>query len=263
LLPSWGNLIAQTINRSDVRSVMGKLSDVPMAANQTLKAASAIFSWAVKQELLTNNPCKGVEHNVTTSRERVLSDTEVPLFWQAMGEAGVPGMALQVLLLTGQRPGEVLRMRFDQITDGGWWTLPGAPDTNTGWLGTKNGQTHRIWLPAQAREIIAGLNSGDDFVFGQSLDLARPMQKICEQLKAPRTTPHDMRRTHGTTITRLGFGRDALNRIQNHRGHGVTDVYDRHSYADENKRVMEAVAAHLLMLAHGDDAKSNVIVARF
>jgi hypothetical protein len=49
-------------------------------------------------------------------------------------------MALQVLLLTGQRPGEVTRVRYDQITDG-WWTLPGAPEPKTGWKGTKNGVT--------------------------------------------------------------------------------------------------------------------------
>jgi integrase len=262
LLPTWGNLIAQTISRADVRSLMGKLSDAPVAANQTLKAASAIFSWAVKQELLTNNPCRGVEHNATVSRERILNDNELPSFWNAFGEAGVAGAALQVLLLSGQRPGEVTSMRFDQIVDN-WWTLPGAPDAATGWPGTKNGQTHRIWLPAQAREIITALNVGDPFVFGQSLDLPRTMQKICAQLGVPRAVPHDLRRTHGTAIARLGFGRDALNRIQNHKGHGIADVYDRHSYAAENKNVMETVAAHLLALANGEDAQSNVIVAKF
>jgi integrase len=262
LLPAWGNLTAQSITRSDVRAIMGKIA-APIAANQTLAAASAIFTWAVKQELVPNNPCRGVERNATQSRERVLSDAEVPLFWKAMGEAGVAGMALRVLLLTGQRPGEVSLMRFDQI-ENGWWTLPGAPDAEKQWPGTKNAQTHKVWLPQSVQDMIAALNIGDEFVFGRSLDLAWPMQKICEQLKVPRVTPHDMRRTHGTTITKLGFGRDALNRIQNHRGHGVTDVYDRHSYADENKRVMESVAAHLLMLARGDDAtSSNVILAKF
>jgi hypothetical protein len=27
---------------------------------------------------------------------------------------------------------------------------------------------------------------------------------------------------------RLGFGRDAMNRVQNHREGGIADVYDRH-----------------------------------
>jgi integrase len=261
LLPAWGSLPVQTITRADVRAMMGKIG-APVLANQVVKSASAIFSWAVKQELLASNPCRGVERNATVSRERVLADTEVPLFWQEFGEAGVAGAALQVLLLTGQRPGEVTRMRFDQITDG-WWTLPGAPDAATKWPGTKNAQTHRVWLPATVQEIIAGLNIGDDFVFGQSLNVAASMRDICAQLKVPRATPHDLRRTHGSTITKLGFGRDAMNRIQNHKEGGIADVYDRHEYADENKRVMEAVASGLFALARGETATSNVIAAKF
>jgi hypothetical protein len=158
LLPAWGSLTAQSITRSDVRAIMSKIG-APVLANQVVKSASAIFTWAMRQELLAHNPCRGVEHNPTMSRERVLSDAEVPLFWGAFGEAGVAGAALQVLLLTGQRPGEVTHMRYDQITDG-WWTLPGAPDAATQWPGTKNAQTHRVWLPQAAQDIIAGLNIG-------------------------------------------------------------------------------------------------------
>jgi hypothetical protein len=89
------------------------------------------------------------------------------------------------------------------------------------------------------------------------------MQNICKQLSVPRATPHDLRRTHGSTITKLGFGRDAMNRIQNHKEGGIGDVYDRHEYAAENKRVMESTATHLLVLAQGNAAPSNVVRAKF
>jgi integrase len=261
LLPLWGSLTAQSITRADVRAIMGKIG-APVLANQVLASASAIFTWAIRQELLPHNPCRGVERNATVSRERVLTDTEVPLFWEAFSEAGAPGLALQVLLLTGQRPGEIAHMRYDQIVDG-WWTLPGAADEATGWPGTKNGATHRVWLPKTVQDIIAGLNVGDPFVFGQRLEISPTMKTICAELKIPRATPHDLRRTHGSTITRLGFGRDAMNRIQNHKEGGIADVYDRHQYEEENKRVMEAVASRLIAVARGDDAKSNVITAKF
>lgn len=104
LLPAWGRLSAQSIARSDVRAVVGKIAG-PSLANQVLAAASAIFSWAVKQELVEINPCRGVERNETRSRERVLADAEVPLFWRAFDDAGlVRSAALKALLLTGQRP---------------------------------------------------------------------------------------------------------------------------------------------------------------
>jgi integrase len=205
LLPTWGRLDANSISRSDVRAIMGKMSDAPVTANQTLAAASAIFAWAIRQELLADNPCRGIERNATVSRERVLSDGEVPRFWQAFSEAGVAGAALKVLLLLGQRPGEVTRMRFDQIDDNGWWTLPGAPDAATGWPGTKNSQSHRIWLPRAVREIIEGLNVGDPFVFGQPLNVTRPMQDILQATEGAardtaRSTTHARQHNHPAWI---------------------------------------------------------------
>ena len=79
------------------------------------------------------------------------------------------------------------------------------------------------------------------------------MRAICAKLGVERATPHDLRRTHGTTITALGFGRDAMNRVQNHKEGGIASCYDRHRYADENKRVMEAVAARIMSLVEGGD----------
>jgi integrase len=88
------------------------------------------------------------------------------------------------------------------------------------------------------------------------------MRDICTNIGAERATPHDLRRTHGSTITGLRFGRDAMNRIQNHREGGIADVYDRHEYADENKRVMEAVARHIMELAGGEPT-GNVVRGAF
>jgi hypothetical protein len=92
--------------------------------------------------------------------------------------------------------------------------------------------------------------------------LDQVMRNVCSDLGAERATPHDLRRTHGSAITRLGYGRDAMNRIQNHREGGIASVYDRHGYAEENKRIMEAVAAHIMRLVEDRPAGSNVMQLR-
>jgi integrase len=269
LRPRWGKLLAAEISRADVRAVVTKVAS-HSTANQVLAAASAIFSWAIREELggITTNPCQGVERYPTTDRERVLSASELPSFWRAFDDAGlIRGTALKVLLFTGQRPGEVACMRREHIVDG-WWTLPGAPVVELGWPGTKNGATHRVWLPKPVVKLLTEL--GEDtagFVFpgergGAVKSLSKAMQEICVGLECERTTPHDLRRTHGSTVTAMGFGRDAMNRIQNHREGGIADVYDRHSYDDENQRIMEAVAARLVALATGTKATNNVVQLR-
>jgi integrase len=268
LLPRWGKLDAKSITRADVRALMARI-EAPVLANQVKAAASAIFSWAVEQEIIAVNPCSGVDSNEVSSRERVLSDSELPKFWRAFDSAGLMrSSALKVLLLTGQRPGEVSCMRREHIKDG-WWEMPGKPDHKLGWPGTKNKQTHRVWLPEAVQEVIAELDDKPaGFVFAghrgkavRGLDTA--MQKICAELRVnEKATPHDLRRTHGTTITGLGFGRDAMNRIQNHKEGGIADVYDRHEYEAENKKVMEAVAKHIVALAEGRPVPDNLVELR-
>jgi integrase len=258
LIPKWGKLDVTTIARADVRQLVGTIS-APVVANQTLAAASAVFSWAVKQEIVQLNPCAGIERHETHSRERILSDGELKQFWHAVDVTGLTcSYALKTILLTGQRPGEVAHMRHEHVKDG-WWEMPGNPDPKLGWPGTKNGQTHRVWLPEPVQQMIAELADDDaavGFVFSISRGkpiskLPESMRQVCTQLGIDsKVTPHDLRRTHGSTITRLGFGRDAMNRIQNHREGGIADIYDRHRYAEENQKVMEAVANHLLGLAN-------------
>ena len=129
LLPAWGRLAASSITRADVRAMMASI-EAPITANQTLAAASAIFSWAVKQELIASNPAIGIDRNPTRSRDRVLSDAELPRFWSSFDDVGlVAGSALKMILLSGQRPGEVAHMRLEHLVDG-WWQMPGAPESD-------------------------------------------------------------------------------------------------------------------------------------
>src|SRR5436190_7089662 len=111
-----------------------------------------------------------------------------------------------MILLTGQRPGEVAHMRREHVVDG-WWTMPGAP-TDT-WPGTKNGASHRTWIPGPALALV-GNDREPGFVFaglrgGPVAGLDGAMRTVCRALDVDRATPHDLRRTHGSTITALGF----------------------------------------------------------
>jgi integrase len=165
-IPRWGKLQASAITRGDIKQMMAKI-EAPVVANQTLAAVSAIFSWAIKEEIVAANPCKLVERNPTESRERVLADSEIPKFWSAFGDLDpVCGAALKAILLLGQRPGEIANMRREHIVDG-WWMLPGAPIADV-WPGTKNGESHRVWLPKPVQDLLAALFNGNGstgFVF--------------------------------------------------------------------------------------------------
>ena len=73
LSPKWAKLQASDIARSDVKATVTRIS-APIVANQVLAAASAIFAWAIREEVggIKTNPCQGIQRNATASRDRSL-----------------------------------------------------------------------------------------------------------------------------------------------------------------------------------------------
>lgn len=270
VLPYWAKLQASTITRSDGKALLRRI-EAPVLGAAVLAHASAIFSWATREEILPTNPLKQIETGKTKSRERIASEGELRRLWEAFDDAGlIVGTALKTLALVGQRPGEVCWMRWEHIVDG-WWEMPGDPVPDI-WPGTKNGASHRVWLPEPVQALLSDLkdDGGEKgFVFtaerGKPIGRLDPaMRLICRKLDlTEKITPHDLRRTHGSTITALGFGRDAMNRVQNHKEGGIASVYDRHHYSEETKRIMEVVASRIMSLVEGQtDAKIVVPMRR-
>ena len=252
LLPRWAKLDIGSIRRADVKAAIAAIA-APVLANQVLAAASPIFSWAVRQEIIAANPCIGVEKNDTTSRERVLSDAEIAAFWPHLSAP------LKMILLTGQRPGEVAHLHRAHVVDDRWWVMPGAPDPRTSWPGTKNAQSHRVWLSEPVHELLPDVLAAAARSTGQ---MQQDMRDICARLGVgEKVTPHDLRRTFCSKVTALGFGRDAMNRVTNHKEGGIADVYDRHRYQEENKTIMETVARHIVTIAERGGA-ANVVALR-
>jgi integrase len=251
LNPRWAKLDIGSIRKADVKAAMAA-STAPVLANQVLTAASAVFTWAVRQDIVAVNPCHGVERNDTTSRERVLSDAEISAFWPHLSAP------LKMILLSGQRPGEVAHLHPAHIVDDRWWVMPGAPDPKTGWPGTKNAQSHRVWLSEPVHELILAVLAAP----AATIRMQQDMRALCARLGViEKVTPHDLRRTFCSKVTALGFGREAMNRVTNHKEGGISDVYDRHGYAEENKKIMEAVARQIVTIAeHGGPV--NVVALR-
>jgi integrase len=160
-----------------------------------LAAASAIFSWAIRQEIVAVNPCRTVDRNPTTARERVLSDGEVATLWPRLDPV------LKLILLTGQRPGEVGALQRNHIA-GGWWQMPGKPVGD--WPGTKNGRDHRVALSESAQALV-------ELHLGGRRESAALMRELVAEFGIERATARSAAPL--TWITRLGFGRDAMDRI--------------------------------------------------
>ena len=148
ILPTWGYRKAFDITRRDVIALLDRIVErgAPIQANRVLALVRKLYNWAISRDLLEHNPClqvkpPGKEHQ----RDRVLSDDEIRLVWNAAEQLDpLIAAQLKLRLLTAQRGGEVRTMRWEDVdVASGWWTIPGQI--------AKNGLAHRVPLSPQPR----------------------------------------------------------------------------------------------------------------
>jgi integrase len=198
-------------------------------------------------------------------RDRVLSDSEVAIVWNAAGELGWPFRdVIRLLLLTGARREEIgalswAEVREDQIE------LAGPR--------TKNGEGHVIPLSPAAREIIDGMPriSGSPFVFTttgttsisgwsrakQLLD--REAARLNNGAPLPPWRLHDLRRTVATSLQRLGVALPVIEAVLGHISGsraGVVGIYQRHTFDDEKRAALDAWATRLIAIGSAEAAGS-------
>lgn len=268
IYPSLGTRKAASITRDDMRRLFRHLTeDRPVLANQTLAAVSSVYSWALAEDEpdIEANPTTGIRRNSTKGRERTLSAGELQKVWPKFDDFGlIKATALQCVLYTGQRSGEILHMRGEHI-DGQWWTMPGRPDAETGWPGVKNSLDHRVWLASPVMTLLNEIGLPErGWVFTN--ERGRPFEKlssitreISTDLSIPRFTVHDLRRTAATGMASMGIDRLTVSRILNHKEGGITALYDRHSYDRQKQNALISWAARLLEIVAGKTAADNVV----
>lgn len=260
VLPALGAHKAEAIERRDVRDLLKRIVDrgAPIQANRTLALVRKMFNWGMGEDLVPSNPCIGVKApGKETQRDRVLTESELREVWAvlpiAAGMAPETRLALQFQLVTAQRCGEALSLRWAEVDlAAGWWTIPAAK--------AKNGKSHRVPLSPQALDLLAAaraLNPDRQVVFPSHLGdrpmvetaVGRALFRNLAQFPVAPFTPHDLRRTAASHMTGIGVSRLVVSKILNHAEQGVTAVYDRHSYDAEKRDALERWGRRLAELA--------------
>ena len=172
--------------------------------------------------------------------------------WRAACELEHPWRAiLRLLILTGQRRGEVAGMAWAELTlepaTAAMWRMPGAR--------TKNGHAQDVPLSPAALAVLAEVPRFVGCPLALSLarlrapsGFGKAKERIDallarEELPIPAWTLHDLRRTVATGLQRQGVRLEVTEAVLNHvsgsRG-GIVGVYQRHAWAEEKRGALEA-----------------------
>jgi integrase len=258
VLPAWRGRVIHDIARRDIRELVENVAvDRPIMANRALGHISKFFNWLCEQDIIAASPSAGVKPPAPeNARDRMLSDAEIKALWHACeGIGGAAGPAVKLMLLTGQRCGEVVGMRRSEIS-GDVWTLP--PER------TKNKQRHEVPLSAQALAIIEALPAIDeDFIFTSgetrrlgNMSRARALLDASIKPKMPWVL-HDLRRTVASGMAALDIKLPVIEKVLNHKSgsfRGIVGVYQRHEYAAEKRHALQRWANHVEGLVSGKPA---------
>jgi integrase len=229
-----------------------------------------MFNFAAERGILEISPLAGMKKKPEQARSRVLSDAEIRLLWKALELDNVAvdlyrvsKLALKMILITGQRPGEVCGMAFNEIIDGNWI----IPATRM-----KGGVEHSVPLSTMALEVIeqARAYSGESpFVFTSSRkergqvtthSLSKGILRHWQEIGIKEAfTPHDLRRTLRTRLAEIGVDDVVAERVLSHKQTGIMGVYNRHGYDNEKRQALDKWEKKLKRILGIEEETSNVI----
>lgn len=272
VLSQWRDRPAFSISRADVNELLRGIvaRGAPATSNRVLAAIRKLFNWAVSEDILPSSPCVGVTKKADdSSRDRVLSDPELRLIWEASDALGYPWpQFFKLSILTMQRRNEVAEIRRCEVRDR-VWTIPAER--------SKNGKAHDVPLSDAALAILHSCNTlGREGFFltrfgGTGLSgfskAKRELDAEILKIQAkeagesgtpvkplPRWTIHDFRRAGVSGLVALGHDETAVDRVLNHvprKLNGVAGIYNRHTYADQKRIVLAAWADHIMKVVNG------------
>jgi integrase len=251
LLPKLRKKKLPDITYEQVTGITDALA--PSEGAHCLAVARTFFRWCVKppRRYIPHSPLEGVAVVVGKPRKRLLKDDELKSVWVAAEQQGYPhGTIVQLLILNGQRRGEIANLRRPWINPA--QRLITLPE----WV-TKNGREHTFpygELTARILDTIPRLNS-TDLLFPSRVADDRPISgwsKYKTQLNdgVDDWTLHDLRRKFGTKLAELRVAPHVVERLLNHTmgsiGNkadsivsAVAEVYNLATYLPEMREAIE------------------------
>ena len=178
------------------------------------------FNWCIRNDLIDRNPLVGERVTIPKARTRVLTPKEIKMVWHYND----PPFSdiLKLLILTGQRRGEITAIQPEWITD--VLTIPASV--------TKNKHEHIIPYGQLTKQYLHPYSFN-----GWSKSKAR-LDKV---IQIPHWTIHDIRRSYATIHASIGTPIHITEKLLNHVSGthaGIVGVYQRHAYMGEMKHAV-------------------------
>jgi integrase len=235
------------------------------AATRTVGLLGAIFNYAMRSGLRTDNPVVGIIRFADGRRDRRLSNGEYRQLGEGEGAASCQGVwpyaiaAAHFLALTGWRSGEAIKLRWRDLDLHRHVAL--LPDTKTG------ASVRPLSLAAVQQIHKLARGSADDLVFPSTREgmVMSGFPSLFDKIAragglAKDVTPHVLRHSFASVAADLGFSELTIAALIGHRGGSITSRYTHHADA-VLLAAADEVANHIAeLMQFGASVKDNNVV---
>ncbi|WP_246252467.1 tyrosine-type recombinase/integrase [Allomesorhizobium camelthorni] len=261
--PTKGSLPFAGMKRSHVKEIRDTRLDALGAANNMVKAISAMFEWAKEAELVDSNPARGIKRLKSGDGWHTWEVSEIVRYEKRHVRGTTARRALAIFMFTGLRLSDVAIFGRQHITlvhndETGEWEK---------WIRIKPGKTSRnsesvmVELPLLP-ELEEELNATpvDQMIFlvneyGSPFSgngLGNKMRQWCDEAGLPHCSAHGLRKAGATIAAENGATHEQLKAIYGWTTYQQPDLYIRKA----RRRKVAKAARHLLVI----DRNENKIV---
>jgi integrase len=262
--PRLGEKSIYDLRRSDVMKMLDEIAaqNGEVMSDRVLAYFRKALNWQATRDDAFNPPIvKGMARTKPRerSRDRTLNDEEIRDLWKALDEMAAPEpypCFIKVLFLTAQRLREVSNMRWEEVGEA-IWTIPAEKYKTNLYNAVPLTEEVRALLGKAKKYGYCFSTDGGKTAFSGFSKAKRALdKKIAEVRKKdgrkpmPHWTPHDLRRSARSLMSRAGVPSDIAERVLGHVIPGVRGVYDRHAYIAEKREALEKLAGLVNTILH-------------
>lgn len=262
ILPALGRHRVTEVTRADIAKLHHDMRHIPYDANRCLEIISKMFNLAEMWGLRSDgtNPRKHIRKYPEEKRERFLSAAELRRVGEVLRDMEQEGVelasaiaAVRLLMLTGCRLGEIMRLKWEYVDFAG--RALRLPDSKTGAKVVHLGQpTLDILTAIERREdnpwVITGTLPGAPLY-----DLQPFWQRVRGRAGLKDVRIHDLRHTFASTAVAAGQGLPIIGKLLGHTQVQTTARY-AHLAADPVRVAADQVSGQIASLLNEDAAEA-------
>ena len=263
VIPDLGRLLVTDVKLIDIERLHGKLADRPYQANRLLAMMRKFFNWSEDRAIRPrgSNPCKGIEQYSEQRRERFLSQDEIGQLGTALRAAEEANSitpsaaaAIRLLLLTGCRRDEILKLRWEDVDIERRLLL--LPDSKTG--------KRAVMLNEPAQDVLSRVPrvKGNPFVIVGKVDgahlvnLSKPWQRVRDAAMLEGVRVHDLRHSFASVAAAGGESLIVIGALLGHREMRTTARY-AHLSSNPLRTATDMVGERISKALDASDASAD------